>query len=68
MTQMRLRFCAGLSESWLLTNIQNMEGDGRLRPKFLHGVPLCSCARLVKYQRTCNGLAVFWPTMDLAEI
>ena len=19
-------------------------------------------------QRTCNGLAVFWPTMDLAEI
>ena len=20
------------------------------------------------YQRTCNGLAVFWPTMDLAEI
>ena len=20
------------------------------------------------YKRTCNGLAVFWPTMDLAEI
>ena len=20
------------------------------------------------HQRTCNGLAVFWPTMDLAEI
>ena len=20
------------------------------------------------FQRTCNGLAVFWPTMDLAEI
>ena len=22
----------------------------------------------VEAQRTCNGLAVFWPTMDLAEI
>ena len=20
------------------------------------------------FKRTCNGLAVFWPTMDLAEI
>ena len=20
------------------------------------------------YKRTCNGLAVFWPTLDLAEI
>ena len=20
------------------------------------------------YEKTCNGLAVFWPTMDLAEI
>ena len=22
----------------------------------------------IHMQRTCNGLAVFWPTMDLAEI
>ena len=22
----------------------------------------------LKFERTCNGLAVFWPTMDLAEI
>ena len=29
---------------------------------------LCLSGKQLVFERTCNGLAVFWPTMDLAEI
>ena len=50
---------------WLKASEVNYESFWLL---FEYLVKLSNGSPFIRNQRTCNGLAVFWPTMDLAEI